>query len=341
MKNYNKLGIQSVLVENVKNAFAEQYSNEVETAKRKLINHFVSKGYKESEVKIETFIDYSDEWSVLKLSLKLVASVDSVKRTEFAEISGSGKTIKISAYELSDQNSKTLNNAIKAIIAEKDKIIAQFVSECESRFLQLSELPDATHSAYSLNMNDHGCEGTHTPRISTGFGSVDLTDNMKEHFDKLLSDFTEKRNAEKAKREAEAAELEAKKESGKQFLLTWSKENGSDLLKLRIAHNQNWFDLANGEYAQSLAPDFNDDPEADEKSADWWTVKNATLEQLQELDTACKQYPDFSITIERRKYNDYGEISHKTFLCTEVKTPVLQTVCLYKEISDVSEDDDE
>jgi hypothetical protein len=144
---------------------------------------------------------------------------------------------------------------------------------------------------------------------------------------------------EEAKRKAdEEAKKTAAKAAFKERLFTWSLEHGSDLLKLRIKYEQNWFGLASVEWAQSLVPDFTDEVL---DSKDEWKVKNATLEQLKELEAAEAKYPDIEIYINRHKFLNYDEqeTNFCTYLCAAVST-LSNTIYLYKEIVDVSEEDD-
>lgn len=145
----------------------------------------------------------------------------------------------------------------------------------------------------------------------------------------------EKLEAEKKQAENKKMEVEAKKENLRQ----WAIQNGSDLVKLRIKHGQNWQSLATIEWAKTHSTGF-DEWEYDESDDDWG-VNNATIEQLKALETAKSENPDHEVDIIRSKWVDYyGDVIHRTFQRCIVKTPVGK-IPLYKEIDDVSDEDDE
>lgn len=149
--------------------------------------------------------------------------------------------------------------------------------------------------------------------------------------------------SKRAKVAAEKAAAEAAKkaalDAGREALLTWAKENGSDLLKLRIKHEQNWQEIAETEWAKAHVSegfepwDFNPDSEKD------WTVNNATLKQLQVLNAVKEKNPQHKIDIMRSRWIDEEneDYIHRTFLRCEVKTPV-GYISLYKQINDVTEE---
>jgi hypothetical protein len=92
----------------------------------------------------------------------------------------------------------------------------------------------------------------------------------------------EKNAAEKAAEEKRKAEFEA----GRNALLEWAKENGSELLKARIEENFNWVNLARDEFFASIIPaEFE---ETDDKHVSCWG--NASLEAIQELRSIRKQF---------------------------------------------------
>jgi len=153
---------------------------------------------------------------------------------------------------------------------------------------------------------------------------------IKAEYKKMIQEYADKVAAEAARK----AELEA----GRTALVAWAKENGSDLLKLRIKHEQNWQSLAEREWAKahvvgdfepwSFEPDSNKD----------WTVMNASLEQLQNLEEAQTKNPDHEIDIIRSRWDDDDEYpTHRTFLRCRVKTPTGYEL-LYSEIADASDE---
>lgn len=136
--------------------------------------------------------------------------------------------------------------------------------------------------------------------------------------------------------------IEAKKqkanEAARNELLTWATGNGSELLKLRIKHNQNWQKIAETEWAIAHTTGFSlwEYDGEDEK----WNVENATIEQLLELEKAQSENPGTDINIIRCRWSDEdGYIVHRTFLICKVKTPT-SNCFLYREITDVSESEE-
>lgn len=140
-------------------------------------------------------------------------------------------------------------------------------------------------------------------------------------------------------------EKKAAIEAGRTELCTWAKVNGSELLKLRIKHNQNWLRLAEEQWALAHTTGF--DVWSDDDESDEWLVKNASIEQLQELEKAVAENPGHEIDMIRSKFmyeesvwngDEMEDYYHKTFLRITVKTPV-GTTQLFKEIQDADDDE--
>lgn len=109
--------------------------------------------------------------------------------------------------------------------------------------------------------------------------------------------------------EAKTAAENAEKEAFRQ----WAVENGSELLKARIAGNFNWQQVALAEWFLVHTPEGFACEEAPEKS---WEIKNPTLEQM----TALKSYPTASLM--RYKYEDEsGEVFHRDFIVLKLTAP--------------------
>lgn len=163
-------------------------------------------------------------------------------------------------------------------------------------------------------------------------------ESKAKQYQQEQQEFRRKRAEEAAEKAAAEAAKKAALDAGREALLTWAKENGSDLLKLRIKHEQNWQAIAETEWAKAHAEGFepwgfNPDSEKD------WTVNNANLEQLQVLNAVKEKNPQHKIDIMRSRWIDEeneGYI-HRTFLRCEVKTPV-GYISLYKQINDVNEE---
>lgn len=134
------------------------------------------------------------------------------------------------------------------------------------------------------------------------------------------------------------AEAEQKAQAEKKTIFeNWAKENGSDLLKLRIKHGQNWISIAEQEWALQHTKGFQLWGDRDNPN-ETWTVKNGTLEQLLELEEAISEDPGHEIVIERCKWVDEdGEVEHSTFLKCYIQTP-FRVLDLYKEIEDINEE---
>lgn len=156
----------------------------------------------------------------------------------------------------------------------------------------------------------------------------------------VKSEFS-KKEKEASERAAAEAERKAAIEAGRKVLFAWANENGSDLLKLRVKHAQNWQKLAEEEWAIAHTSGFSlwaDDAEAEE-----WVVNNANLEQLRALETSEQENPDFTIDMIRCKFmyeegawSGDDDYYHKTFLRIFVQTP-LSSLYLFKEIQDADD----
>jgi len=150
-------------------------------------------------------------------------------------------------------------------------------------------------------------------------------------------------------------EIEAKKkaalEVGRNELLAWATINGSELLKLRIKHKQNWQSMAETEWAMAhVEGEFKEWDYVPDSKEDW-TVMNATLEQLRELEKAQAENPNCIIDIMRSKFSaemydvDDTPYIHRTFLRCIVPTPTKNEYknelgkTLYREISDISDEE--
>jgi hypothetical protein len=133
-----------------------------------------------------------------------------------------------------------------------------------------------------------------------------------------------------------AEEEKAAKEVAREELRTWAIENGSEFLKLRIKHQHNWQSMAETEWALAHSVGFASWEYGD--SDDEWFVKNATFDQLTELEKAQNENPDCKVDIIRSKWvGDYGSVIHRTFLRCYVQTP-LGTEHLFREIEDASDE---
>jgi hypothetical protein len=126
-------------------------------------------------------------------------------------------------------------------------------------------------------------------------------------------------------------------EAARNTLLSWAIENGSDLLKLRIKHNQNWQTITENEWALAHTKGFGLWP-YDETNEDW-DVNNANINQLMALESSKSENPDCDIDITRSKWVDEFDVTHRTFLRCFVKTPI-GTAVLFREIEDADDQDE-
>lgn len=141
-------------------------------------------------------------------------------------------------------------------------------------------------------------------------------------------------------KEQEDFKKQQEHESAVNSLRLWSLLNGSELLKLRIKHEQNWQYLAEGEWAIAHSVGFHawDIEDYDDR----WPVNNATLEQLRLLEHSQEENPKHEIETHRFKFNvGYDYPYHRTFLTCAVLTPLNNIITLFKEIDDVDDEDDQ
>lgn len=167
---------------------------------------------------------------------------------------------------------------------------------------------------------------------------ISIAEKYQAETDNYRAERKAKLEAEQAIKEAEETAKKAVLLAGRNELLEWAKDHGSELLKLRIKHEQNWLDIAEEEWAVAhckgfAVADFDEDES-------WWTVKNANIDQLRELEKAKSENTECEIAIIRVKFvdneEDDDEAYHRTFLRVNVKTPAREQY-LYKEISNAAD----
>lgn len=113
-----------------------------------------------------------------------------------------------------------------------------------------------------------------------------------------------------ARKQEEKEQKEKAYKEGKASLENWAKEHGSDLLKLRIQHDQNWLEMAEKEYAISiLGEGWEDGPD----HKDSYEIKNGSLNLLKKLSELKKQYPGIYFTPYRYTFDDYDEYGFSEF----------------------------
>ena len=252
-----------------------------------------------------------------------------------------------------DYTAECYGNTLEAIIEsilkneKQAETLIAYREDIVSRFNALKEkYSTADFKIYLQNENGENENGENenidfiyknvyfTPGLWTKLNVLETADSdgSLAVWIKSVDEENEKENILKAKKEAEKVKKEAEKEEFKK----WALENGSELLKLRIKHNQNWLELAETEWAIAHTEGFERWNLGD---SDDYVVKNATVQQLKELDAAKTKYPDYDIDIIRCKFVDEEDRWFRTFLRCEVKTPT-NNKYLYKEINDVSEDNE-
>lgn len=154
-----------------------------------------------------------------------------------------------------------------------------------------------------------------------------------ENVDQETADYFKSVSA-KLKKEREEKEYNdnKEKEENKEKLKNWAKLNASELVKLRIEENMNWFDLADFENVCSIKPDGFEPIEMlidDEKYAENFEIKNPTIEQLKALQEAKKHYSAYNPTLTRFKFvepaNEYNEdgidiVTHKDVITIIIRS---------------------
>lgn len=214
-----------------------------------------------------------------------------------------------------------------------EKVLADFISSGKMLW------GNGLHPDYSgaFNLDDIGKiyheKTTNYGNLSVSFSEITeriiaLWEERNNHFAKI--------EQEKAEKNAKTKAREEKIREAREKLLDWAKQNGSELLKLRIKHNQNWQTMANVEWAMANTKGFSE-WEYD-KEEDQWNVNNATINQLKQMEKAVAENPYMEVEMIRCKFmsddQDHdSEYYHRTFLRMIVDAPVGQ-VNLYKEISD-------
>jgi hypothetical protein len=325
--NYKDYGISETLTEKVKNAMVEQYAHEVEEAKTKVIEHFVSKGYTKNEIELQMEIRpslFGDNRTAIEVTARVPGNLNF---SEFVKDLKDQTTVSIDGFAPNVKNTKKLNEALLEVQEVCNKWIEDKVQDAESKFMELKELPDYFISSI------HGVELQMSVIVIKVSGrTINPSERMKEHYLQLKKVKDEKDAAEKAQKAAA-------EKAARETLRTWAIENGSDLLKLRIKHEQNWMQLAQTEWAIAHSAGFDVWDYTD--NDDSWPVNNATIDQLKAMEAAEAENPDHNIEIHRYKWvEDYDEVTHRTFLTCDAKTPT-GNITLYKEIDDVSSEDDE
>lgn len=152
--------------------------------------------------------------------------------------------------------------------------------------------------------------------IAFSFQQNNLTDMRvdQETYDYILQVRKEKEDRGKAEKEAL-----------KEAIKRWGIENGTELLKLRIEENMNWYQLANDEYFLSITPKGFINMEEPEES---WLIKNADIGQIKTLREVRVNYPD--ALLKRYKYdmsegdddyeNDDDRYQHKDVIAITLKS---------------------
>lgn len=201
-------------------------------------------------------------------------------------------------------------------------------------------LGSGIYSDFSGNFDFPSMEKEYKDLFSK-YGELPVTFEEIKEKAKEYSDLQEKQHKIRLEK---IAKKEAQKEAAKKIreqqineLLNWAKNNGSELLKMRIKHNQNWQKMAEKEWALAQVTGFE---YLEEDEDEFWLVENATLEQLIELEQAQKENPDLHMEITRCKYygDDYAdEYTHRTFIRCFVQTPINTHISLDKEIIDVDD----
>lgn len=106
---------------------------------------------------------------------------------------------------------------------------------------------------------------------------------------------------------------------------SWAEDNGSDYLKLKIKYNQSWVDMARMEFASQQLKGFKPKPQLGIAS-DPRLVKDATFDELVNLDEIASEQPDFKFSLVQ-----FPENKKSKYIACEVNVSG-DTVELYKEL---------
>ncbi len=321
---YKDLNISDSIINEIENAAIEQHKEDVERTKQRIVKSFAEKGYEPADLKISPCIKFINKE---KFCLFIFVEAQGFHQ-DFQVLTENGNSICLYAYSTSINFTKRLNQAILAASKVKNSAIEDFVSKKSSEILKAKKKSDFDE------IKDVGFfYGRLVATFPYNSEEVALSDEAKSHYLELLRIDSE----EKAKVKREQEE---KMKAAKEELKNWAKSNGSELLKLRIKHNQNWLSLAKTEFAKKLAPGFSSFSDLyNEDVPNYWFVKNATFDQLKELEEVSEKFKnvdDVDIDIIRAKLDDE---THHTFLLATVNVPTDEQVELFKEISDVSDEE--
>jgi hypothetical protein len=201
------------------------------------------------------------------------------------------------------------SEALKEVFSIYDNAKAEFKKQQEIKNAEFIK---------AVDNNRKKILGNKDAALQAFFYTNNLRDSRmdQETYDFIMSCIEEDK---KEKEQNKIAEQQAK-DKAKEDLKQWALKNGSELLKLRIEENMNWFQLANDEYFKSIMPDgfiLIDTPDES------WEIKNAELYQIIALREIKRIYTTAKLM--RYKYDlqtddDDDIYEHKYVITIELKS---------------------
>jgi hypothetical protein len=276
---------------------------------------------------------YQHQNDMIQIDEKYKDYVESQKELGYSE-----KDLNVTAY-LSTNNewfswiAFLLKNEINNTLFQSDNV--RYIPEKE---LTKSQLLEAKEPFFELVRKNRSIIRDKVKALEIIEKNAFYRNNLKKMcFDQETHDFVlSVQNELEQKKLAEKEAREAKLKQEKTELKKWAETHGNDYLKLKIKHDQNWFQEACIQKALTLAaPEFL--AAKDFNYENCWEVKNASLDQLRELE-AVKLVPETNnnLTIRRYKIIEDYEPVHYTYLEYTV-TIAGNEITLAKQIEDQDE----
>jgi hypothetical protein len=146
-----------------------------------------------------------------------------------------------------------------------------------------------------------------------------------------------KYEAEQGQKKKEQEAKEIQEQAKRELLKTWAKNNGSELLKMRIEEEMNWLELARKEYAVSIMPDgFTiEDPDPND-DCKWWTNNSPSIKILREYKEIKKSFKNTYLKRSKYVQVDYYEQEettiHTDYIQIELDILDGSTIFAYKKL---------
>lgn len=227
----------------------------------------------------------------------------------FDEILKSFKNFEIQKQEMLKKEKLDVEENIKSFLNSKAylRLWSTGIYEDGSGSFDVEHI----ENQYNLNVDKYGPLSYSLEEIKKGIDrAINLHKKRKE-----------KKEQEKKEKEAVNLALKEVKNEAKEDLKNWSLNYGSELLKLRIKHDQNWVEIAEKEWSLNSLPEFH---ERDEEFLDnEWDIKDANVEQLKQLENFKEKYKnlDCSFELVRTKFIEESENYYIDYIFAIVNTP--------------------